>query len=32
MLVDYDYLRVRKVQTAGRPAYIYVVNPKILEA
>ena len=31
MLVDYDWLRVRKVQTAGRPASIYVVNPKILK-
>ena len=31
MLVDYDWLRVRNVQTAGRPASIYVVNPKILK-
>jgi putative DNA primase/helicase len=30
MLVDYDWLRVRRVETAGRPALIYVVNPKIL--
>ena len=30
MLVDYDWLRVRKVETAGRPAFIYIVNPKIL--
>ena len=31
MLVDYDWLRVRKVETAGRPASIYVANPKILK-
>ena len=31
MLVDYDWLRVRKVETAGRPAFIYAVNPKILK-
>jgi hypothetical protein len=31
MLVDYDWLRVRKVETVGRPAFIYVVNPKILK-
>ena len=30
MLVDYDWLRVRRVETGGRPALIYVVNPKIL--
>ncbi len=30
MLVDYDWLRVRKVETAGRPSFIYMVNPKIL--
>jgi len=31
MLVDYDWLRVRKLETAGRPAFIYAVNPKILK-
>ena len=30
MLVDYDWLRVRKVETAGRPAFDYIVNPKTL--
>jgi putative DNA primase/helicase len=30
MLLDYDWLRVRVVQTGGRPAYIYMVNPKVL--
>lgn len=30
MLVDYDWLQVRKVETAGRPKFIYMVNPKIL--
>jgi len=29
MLVDYDWLRVRKVETGGRPAFVYIVNPKI---
>ncbi|MGB6797896.1 MAG: YfjI family protein [Xanthobacteraceae bacterium] len=32
MLVDYDWLRVRKLETAGRPAFIYTVNPKIFNA
>ena len=32
MLVDYDWLRVRKLETGGRPAFIYIVNPKILNA
>ena len=30
MLVEYDWLSVRKVQGVGRPAFIYVVNPKTL--
>jgi putative DNA primase/helicase len=30
LLADYDWLRVRKVETAGRPAFDYIVNPKIL--
>jgi hypothetical protein len=29
MLVNYDWLRVRKFETAGRPASIYAANPKI---
>jgi hypothetical protein len=29
MLVDYDWLRVRKIDTMGRPKFIYTVNPKI---
>jgi putative DNA primase/helicase len=32
MLVDYDWLRVRKLETGGRPAFIYIINPKILNA
>jgi putative DNA primase/helicase len=32
MLVDYDWLRVRRIVTGGRPALIYVVNPKIFKA
>jgi putative DNA primase/helicase len=31
MLVDYDWLRVQKLDTGGRPALSYVVNPKILK-
>jgi putative DNA primase/helicase len=30
MLVDYDWLRKRKIETTGRPAFSYLVNPKIL--
>jgi hypothetical protein len=30
MLVEYDHLAQRKVETAGRPQTLYVVNPKIL--
>lgn len=30
MLVDFDWLAVRRVQTAGRPALIYSVNPKAM--
>ena len=29
MLVNYDWLKVRKFETAGRPAFIYAANPKI---
>ena len=29
MLVEYDWLRVRKVETGGRRALIYIVNPKL---
>jgi putative DNA primase/helicase len=30
LLEDYDWLRVRKVETSGRTATIYEVNPKVL--
>jgi hypothetical protein len=29
MLVDYDWLRCRKIETAGRPAKVYIANPAI---
>jgi hypothetical protein len=32
MLVDYDWLAARRVETAGRPATIYTVNPKALKS
>jgi putative DNA primase/helicase len=28
MLVDYDWLGLQKIETAGRPATVYTVNPK----
>jgi hypothetical protein len=31
LLVDYDWLQVRRILTAGRPASLYAVNPKILK-
>jgi putative DNA primase/helicase len=31
MLVDYDWLRLRKVETGGRPALAHDINPKILK-
>jgi hypothetical protein len=30
MLVDYDHVLEAKVETAGRPAVVYTVNPKAL--
>jgi putative DNA primase/helicase len=32
ILVEYDWLARRKVQTTGRPSLVYTVNPKILRA
>jgi hypothetical protein len=32
MLVDYDWLGAHKVETGGRPAIVYMVNPKVLAA
>jgi putative DNA primase/helicase len=29
LLVDYDWLRCRKIETAGRPARVYTANPGI---
>jgi transcriptional regulator with PAS, ATPase and Fis domain len=31
LLVDYDWLHTRKILTTGRPALLYIVNPKILK-
>ena len=31
LLVDYDWLQARKLVTGGRPALLYIVNPKILK-
>jgi len=30
MLVDYDWLAARKIETPGRTATVYVANPKSL--
>jgi hypothetical protein len=30
MLVDYDWLAQRRIETMGRPATVYEVNPKAL--
>lgn len=32
LLVDYDWLQARKIGTGGRPALLYVANPKILKS
>jgi putative DNA primase/helicase len=32
LLEDYDWLRVTKTETAGRPATMYTVNPKVLSS
>jgi len=32
LLVDYDWLAVRKVETAGRPGFIYAANPRIVKS
>jgi hypothetical protein len=31
LLVDYDWLQARKINTPGRPALLYVVNPKLFK-
>jgi hypothetical protein len=32
MLVDYEHVLETKVETAGRPTFIYTVNPNALAA